>query len=88
MQKSKRVERDPLQPKNSREYRLHLLRRPGVTCCSIYGGGNYYSINGEYEKVGQITKPFHDKKRMRGEILIKLGIWKVGQDSRQLKKHR
>lgn len=78
----------PLQQnKKDDGYRLKIVRRVrGTACVSIVGSGKNYNTRNDDNLPGQITKPFHDKKQKRGRILVKLGIWENGQNSKQLRK--
>ena len=90
MEKSKRNRQEvkPLQQnKKDGGYRLKIVRRvSGTACVSIVGSGMNYNTHNDDNLPGQITKPFHDKKQKRGRILVKLGIWENGQNSKQLRK--
>lgn len=83
MSSNKNKNKNPIQQKT---YAVKIVYRDGVACVSIVGSGLHYSTNGQHEPYGKIFKGFHETKQKRGRILVKLGIWESGQNSKQLKK--
>ena len=77
----------PLQQKTGKEYALQIIRQRGVACVSVVDSGHYYSVHGDKEPANaKVFKGFHEKKKRRGRILVKLGIWENGRNSQPLKK--
>lgn len=75
------------QNKKDEGYRIKIVKRVrGTVCVSVVDSGKNYGIHNDDNLPGQITKSFHDKKQKRGRILVKLGIWENGQNSKQLRK--
>ena len=86
MEKKKKHGKKPVQQNTGIEYALKIIRQKGVACVSVVDSCKHYSVHGDKEPEGRIFKGFHEKKKKRGRILVKLGIWENGQNSKPLKK--
>ena len=67
-------------------YSINIIKGEGYTCVGIVSSGLQYSSNGKNEPRGEVFKGFKDRRRKRGQTLIKLGIWESGQNLKPQKK--
>lgn len=66
--------------KEKSHYNIKVIAQEGVSCVSVVDSGLHYRIYPNKEPDGIIFKGFKDKKKNRGQILRKLGIWETGQN--------